>query len=137
LTNANGLVAKITNYGGIMTELHVPDRDGELGDILVGYGRLEDFLEETPYFGALIGRYGNRIAGGRFTLDGETYQLPINDGEQHLHGGEQGFDKVLWNAEPVDGKAALRLTRTSPDGEQGYPGNLDVTVVYELNDDNE
>lgn len=137
LTNADGLVAKITNYGGIMTELHVPDRNGELGDILLGYDSLDGYLEVTPYFGALIGRYGNRLGDAAFSLEGKTYQLAQNDGKNTLHGGVAGFDKVLWNAEPVEGKAALRLTRVSPDGEEGYPGNLSVAVVYELSDDNE
>ncbi|MFP4542153.1 MAG: aldose epimerase family protein, partial [Opitutales bacterium] len=137
LKNKHGLVAKITNYGGIMTELHVPDRDGEMEDILLGYDSLDGYLEVTPYFGALIGRYGNRIDEGVFSLEGETYELSVNDGDNHLHGGEQGFDKVLWEARPVKGKTALELTYTSPDGEMGYPGTLDVTVVYELTDENE
>lgn len=137
LTNANGLVAKITNYGGIVTELHVPDRHGELGDILLGYDKLEDYIAVTPYFNAIIGRYGNRLGNAQFTLDGQTYQLAKNDGDNALHGGVAGFDKVLWNAEPIEGKAALRLTRVSPDGEEGYPGNLDTTVIYELTDDND
>lgn len=137
LTNEQGLTAKITNFGGIMTELHVPDRDGQLGDIVLGHDRLEPYLEGTPYFGALIGRFGNRIDGGQFELDGETYELATNDGANHLHGGERGFDKVLWEAEPVDGKTALRLRYVSADGEEGYPGELTATVVYELTDANE
>lgn len=137
LTNANGLVAKITNYGGIMTELHVPDRNGKFEDILLGYDNLDGYLEQSPYLGALIGRYGNRIAEGRFTLDGTVHELATNDGANHLHGGNKGFDKVLWEATPTEGKAELTLTYTSPDGEEGYPGNLDVTVVYELTDANE
>ncbi len=138
LTNANGLIAKVITYGGIMTELHVPDRNGTLADVLVGFGSLDDFInEESPYFGALIGRYGNRIGGGVFTLDGEEFELALNDEENHLHGGEVGFDKVLWDAEVVSGKTAVRLHRISPDGEEGYPGNLDVTVIYELTDANE
>lgn len=136
LTNANGLVARITNYGGIMTELHVPDREGKIEDILLGSDRLEDYLSQTFYLGALIGRYGNRIDGGRFELDGSTYKLPANDGDNHLHGGVKGFDKVPWTAKPVEGRAALELSYLSEDGEQGYPGNLDVTVVYELTDEN-
>ncbi|HKJ90741.1 MAG TPA: aldose epimerase family protein [Oceanipulchritudo sp.] len=137
LVNEQGITAKITNFGGIMTELQVPDRDGELGDIVLGHDTLEAYLEGTPYFGALIGRYGNRIGGGRFDLEGEAYQLATNDGDNHLHGGEQGFDKVLWRAEPDSGKTALRLSYVSGDGEEGYPGELTATVVYELTDANE
>lgn len=137
LTNAQGLTAKITNFGGIMTELHVPDRNGEFGDIVLGHDNLESYLDGTPYFGALIGRYGNRIGGGRFELEGETYELATNDAANHLHGGEQGFDKVLWQAEPIAGKTALRLRYVSPDGEEGYPGELAATVIYELTDANE
>lgn len=136
LTNAHGLVAKITNYGGIMTELHVPDRDGQLGDILLGYDNLDGYLEVTPYFNALIGRYGNRIGDATFELDGKTYELAQNDGGNTLHGGVKGYDKVVWKARPLAGRAALELSRLSPDGEEGYPGNLEVKVVYELSDDN-
>jgi aldose 1-epimerase len=136
LTNAHGLVAKITNYGGIMTELHVPDRDGAMADILLGYDHLEGYLEVTPYFNALIGRYGNRIGNATFTLDGKTYELAANDGANTLHGGVKGYDKVVWKARALPGRAALELTYRSPDGEEGYPGNLDIKVVYELSDDN-
>jgi aldose 1-epimerase len=135
LTNAHGMVAKITDFGGILTELHVPGRDGVLADVVLGFDSLDSYLGENPYFGALIGRYGNRIGGGRFQLDAETYQLGLNDGANHLHGGSKGFHKVKWNAQAdIDG---LTLTYRSVDGEQGYPGNLDVTVRYELTDDNE
>ncbi len=143
LTNANGLSADITNYGGIMVRLLVPDRDGKLGDILLGYNTVDAYIAKTPYFGALIGRVGNRIAHGKFTLDGKTYTLALNDHPGdipcNLHGGNLGFDKVLWQAEPVivDNNAGLKLHRVSPDGEEGFPGNLDVTVTYWLTKANE
>lgn len=135
LANANGLVAKILDFGGIITELHAPDRDGALADVVLGFDTIEPYLGPSPYFGALIGRYGNRIANGRFTLDGREVRLPVNNGANHLHGGTQGFDKVLWQAQ-VRGNT-LALAYRSPDGEQGYPGTLDAAVEYELTDDNE
>jgi aldose 1-epimerase len=135
LTNAHGMVAKIIDFGGIITELHAPDRDGRLADVVLGFDTLEPYRGDSPYFGALIGRYGNRIAKGRFALDGREFQLPANNGNNHLHGGVPGFDKVKWTA-TVDGDS-LRLAYRSLDGEQGYPGNLDATVTYLLNDDNE
>jgi aldose 1-epimerase len=135
LANANGLVARIIDFGGIITELHAPDREGRLADVVLGLDSLGAYEGEHPYFGALIGRYGNRIAKGRFTLDGHEVVLPANDGDHHLHGGPGGFHKVKWQAS-IEGDS-LRLAYRSPDGEQGYPGNLDVTVVYGLNDDNE
>lgn len=135
LTNAHGMVAKILDYGGIITELHAPDREGRLADVVLGFDTLEPYCSDSPYFGALIGRYGNRIANGQFTLDGARVQLPVNNGRHHLHGGPGGFDRVLWQA-TIDG-ASLRLSYRSVDGEMGYPGNLDVTVVYLLSDDNE
>jgi len=101
LTSATGMVMEVTNYGGIITRLTAPDRNGTFDDVVLGYDNLEGYLEETPYFGAIIGRYGNRIGKGQFTLDGETYTLAQNNGENHLHGGIQGFDKVLWDAEPL------------------------------------
>ncbi|QYF92663.1 galactose mutarotase [Massilia sp. PAMC28688] len=139
LVNRNGLVVKITNYGGIITELCTPDRDGFFTDITHGYDSVAPYVTDSPYFGALIGRFGNRIAGGRFELDGRTVQLDVNDGVNHLHGGTDGFHKVLWSADPFqgDGFCGLRLSYLSRDGEQGYPGNLAVTVVYTLNDHNE
>ncbi len=137
LENAHGMMAKIITYGGTMTELHVPDRDGEIADILLGYEDLESYRNATYYFGALIGQYGNRIGGASFELDGETYELPQNDGGNTLHGGEKGFDKVVWDAEPVAGEAALRLSYRSEHLEQGFPGNVEVTVVYTLTDNNE
>jgi aldose 1-epimerase len=135
LTNANGMVVKITDFGGIVTEIHAPDRDGVLADVALGFDVLDPYRKDSPYFGALIGRYGNRIGKGRFVLDGQTIQLATNDGQNHLHGGSVGFDKVLWQAS-ADGRD-LTLRYHSPDGEQGYPGNLDVTAVYTLTDDNE
>ncbi|WUR11378.1 aldose epimerase family protein [[Empedobacter] haloabium] len=139
LRNRSGMIVKITNLGGIITELHVPDRQGNLADVTFGFDTPEPYFGDSPYFGALIGRYGNRIAGGRFQLDGRTVQLDVNNGPNHLHGGSKGFDKVVWHAVPMvaDLSIGLKLTYTSPDGEQGYPGNLEVTVTYELNDANE
>jgi aldose 1-epimerase len=135
LTNASGMVVKITDFGGIVTEIHVPDRDGVFADVALGFDTLEPYRTQSPYFGALIGRCGNRIGKGRFQLDGKAVQLTINDGQNHLHGGNVGFDKVLWQA-AVEGDA-LTLKYRSPDGEQGYPGTLDATVVYTVTDDNE
>ena len=144
LTNNNGVVMKVTTYGGTITELHVPDRDGEMGDVVLGFDKLEGYLspayeKSNPNFGAIIGRYGNRIAKGKFTLDGVEYTLATNNGENHLHGGKIGFNRVVWTAKPVksaDG-VALELTYTSKDMEEGYPGNLQVTVVYTLTNANE
>lgn len=138
LTNKGGAVAKITNYGGIVVSLLVPDRDGRLGDVVLGYDDLQGYLDENPYFGCIVGRYGNRIANGSFSLDGKTYSLAINNSPNHLHGGNVGFDKVVWNAEPqyLDEVLSLVLTHLSPDGDEGYPGNLNVKVVYTLTDEN-
>jgi len=138
LTNGNGMRVAFTNYGGIITQLLVPDRAGNPGDVVLGYDALDPYLRDSPYFGALIGRYGNRIARGRFVLDGEAWQLDINDGEHHLHGGSAGFDKRLWKAHMfrTDRSAGVTLTYCSEHGEQGYPGNLDVTVRYELGEEN-
>lgn len=139
LTNANGLKARITNYGGIVTSLEVPDRNGKLTDIVLGYDTLDEYIKNNPYFGALIGRYGNRIGKGKFTLEGKQYTLATNNGPNHLHGGNKGFDKVVWDAEPIESAEgpALKLTYLSKDGEEGYPGNLKCTVVYTLTNDNE
>jgi aldose 1-epimerase len=138
VTSPTGMVMEVTNYGGIITRLTAPDRDGKFEDIVLGYDNLEGYLTETPYFGAIIGRYGNRIGKGQFTLDGETYTLAQNNGENHLHGGIQGFDKVLWNAEPfsMGNEYGIVFTYESPDGEEGYPGNLSVKVTYLLTADN-
>ncbi|MFB0517353.1 MAG: aldose epimerase family protein [Candidatus Neomarinimicrobiota bacterium] len=139
LTNANGIEAKITNYGCIVVSLKVPDRNGQLNDVVLGYNTLEEYLQNNPYFGSIVGRYGNRIARGRFVLDGVEYTLATNDGENHLHGGLKGFDKVLWQAEEISSKdgPALKLTYLSGDGEEGYPGNLSVEMVYTLTNANE
>ncbi len=136
LRNANGLAAKVTNYGAIITELHVPDRNGKSADVVLGFDKLEPYLEKHPYFGATVGRFANRIAGGMFQLDGKTYRLAVNNGPNHLHGGLKGFDKVVWKAEPQSG-AAVKFTYTSPDGEEGYPGKLEVSVLMTLTDANE
>jgi len=135
--NAHGLEVSAITYGGIITSLRVPDRDGRMGDVVLGFDSLEPYLAGTPYFGAIIGRYGNRIAGGRFELDGTTYQLATNNGANHLHGGNVGFDKVLWAGEPFQSDSAVGVvfTYTSVDGEEGYPGTLDVRVTYTLTDD--
>jgi aldose 1-epimerase len=139
LINAHGLEARITDYGGIVLSLLVPDRDGILGDVVLGYDDLAGYLEVTPYFGAIVGRYGNRIAGARFSLDGVEHALAANDGPNHLHGGEVGFDKVLWSGEPIerDDGAGVALRYRSADGEEGYPGTLDVEVDYVLDDRNQ
>src|SRR5213593_4535867 len=137
LTNRRGAEVKITNYGGIITSLKVPDRNGKRDDIVLGFDNLDAYLKGHPYFGAIIGRYGNRIAKGRFTLNGHQYTLAVNNGENHLHGGIKGFDKVVWGAREVKRGPALALNYVSKDGEEGYPGNLSVSVVYTLTDNNE
>jgi aldose 1-epimerase len=137
LTNANGLELRAMTYGGIVTALKVPDRSGAMGDIVLGFDRLDDYLKDHPYFGAIVGRYGNRIAGGRFALDGRSYTLAKNNGPHHLHGGRRGFDKFVWDAVPSTSGAAVTFSRRSPDGEEGYPGTLDVRVGYMLTDKNE
>ncbi len=140
LTNATGAEAQIITYGGIVTSLKMPDRNGKLGDIVLGYDTLDGYLKESPYFGALIGRYGNRIGKGTFTLNGKTYQLANNDNKiNHLHGGTKGFDKVVWTAKVVGSKRgpAIELTYVSKDGDEGYPGTLTVKAVYTLTNKNE
>ncbi|MGH7173580.1 MAG: aldose epimerase family protein [Gemmataceae bacterium] len=138
LTNTHGMTAKIITYGGILTELDVPDRDGKLGDVVLGFDNLKDYLAGHPYFGATVGRVANRIAKGEFTLDGKKYKLAVNNAPNSLHGGQKGFDKVVWKAEPetLPDAAAVKLTYVSKDGEEGYPGNLTVTVVYTLANNN-
>lgn len=129
-----GLTAEIITYGGILTELCVPDRDGVSADVVLGFDRLDGYLEEHPYFGATVGRVANRIARGRFVLDGKEYRLPCNNNGHHLHGGVQGFDRRVWTASAgmtADGPA-VTLRYTSQDGEEGYPGNVTATVVYTL-----
>lgn len=139
LENSNHLEMKVTNYGGIVVSLVVPDRDGNMDDIVLGYNQLEAYVKHNPYFGAIIGRYGNRIGNAQFTLEGQKYTLAKNEGENNLHGGIKGFDKVVWDAKPVmdDDYVGLILKYLSKDGEEGFPGNLDVTVKYILNNDNE
>jgi aldose 1-epimerase len=126
-------------YGATLVSLEVPDRTGKAGDIVLGYEALEGYLKNSPYFGSIVGRYGNRISKGKFVLDGVTYKLAANNGENHLHGGIKGFDKVVWKAEPLrePGSVAVRFIYLSRDGEEGYPGNLAVAVVYSLSNDNE
>jgi len=136
LSNKNKVSLSVINYGGIITRLITPDRNGILEDIVLGYDSLAGYLKESPYFGAIVGRYGNRIADGKFSLDGTTYTLAQNNNGQHLHGGLKGFDKVFWNIEEA-GANKLKLTYLSKDQEEGYPGNLNVEVTYELTDDNE
>jgi aldose 1-epimerase len=137
LKNAAGMEVKITNYGGTITHWTAPDKDGKYENVVLGFDSLAGYLTPPPYFGAIIGRYGNRIAKGKFQLEGKTYQLAQNNNGNHLHGGLKGFDKVIWTAEPLDGKEpALKLTYLSKDGEEGYPGNLTITVTYTLQNDN-
>jgi aldose 1-epimerase len=137
-TNRNGMVVKVTTYGGIITELLVPDRSGDAGNVVLGFDQLDAYLKVHPYFGAITGRVANRIAKGRFTLDGKEYVLAVNNGPNHLHGGIKGFDKVLWEAAPVQqSEAGVELSYFSEDGEEGYPGNLSVKVTYSLTEENE
>jgi aldose 1-epimerase len=139
LTNANGVEIKAITYGGIVQSLRVPDRAGRFADVVLGFDGMAGYLADHPFFGAIIGRYGNRIGKAQFTLGGRTYKLAANNGPNHLHGGVRGFDKVLWKAEQAttDEGPAVSFTRTSPDGEEGYPGNLNVRVTYMLTDKNE
>jgi len=135
LTNDGGIEVSIATYGGIVTSLKVPDRDGRLADVVLGFESLDRYLEGHPYFGAIVGRYANRIGGASFDLDGRVYHLAANNGSHHLHGGMVGFDKALWSAQPrstPDGPQ-LELQRVSEDGEEGYPGRLEVSVTYTLN----
>lgn len=138
LKNDNGAIARISNYGGIVTELWMPDRNGQWGDVVLGYPDLASYVRETPYFGCLIGRYGNRIARGQFQLNGKSYTLATNNYPNHLHGGLIGFDKRVWTARPFAGSegSSLELRYVSPDGEEGYPGTLNVTATYTLTRDN-
>ncbi len=139
LTNINGMSARITNYGGIITTLHVPDKNGDLADVVLGYYSLDKYIEKSPSFGCLIGRFGNRIAKGKFSLDGKTYELVINNGPNHLHGGIVGFDKRVWEPELIETEKAtgLQLKYTSPHMEEGYPGTLTVEAIYWLTEENE
>jgi aldose 1-epimerase len=139
LKNHSGMEAKITNYGGIVVSLRVPDRTGKFDDVVLGYDSLTGYLKESPYFGALIGRYANRIDKGKFTLNGKEYSLATNNGKNHLHGGLKGFDKVVWTADQVETPAgpSLVLKYLSKDGEEGYPGNLRVQAIYTVTEANE
>jgi aldose 1-epimerase len=139
LKNARGAEARIATYGGVVVSLKVPDRRGQFEDVVLGFDDIEGYQKTTTYIGALVGRYANRIARGRFTLNGTEYTLATNNGENHLHGGIRGFDKVVWTARPVAVRngQALELTYLSKDGEEGYPGNLNMRVVYTLTDLNE
>ncbi len=141
LTNNKGMKVRVMTYGGTVVSLEVPDRDGRAADIVLGHDSLDGYLDRStnPYFGAIVGRYANRIARGKFTLDGVEYTLAKNNGENHLHGGINGFDRAVWKAEPFKetGAVGLKLTYLSRDGEEGYPGNLSCTVIYTLTDDNE
>jgi aldose 1-epimerase len=139
LKNAHGIELQVLDYGGIILSLTVPDRSGRSADVVLGLDSLADYVRASPYFGAIIGRYGNRIARGRFTLDGRTYTLARNNGPNHLHGGVRGFDKVVWDVSPFKrhDRSGLVLHYTSPDGEEGYPGTLRVTVTYTLTEANE
>lgn len=137
LTSAGGMTVRIITYGGIITAIHVPDRDGQMRNVALGFDNFADYETRNPYFGCITGRYANRIADGRFTLDGHTYTLAVNNGPNHLHGGLKGFNKQVWAAQEMKSshEVGLRLTYRSPDGEENYPGSLDVTVTYTLSDD--
>ncbi len=139
LNNSNSITVKIMTYGGIITSVQVPDQHGMPGEVQLGFDSLDQYLQGHPYFGAICGRVANRIADGRFAIDGQSYQLTANNGPNHLHGGVKGFDKVLWKARPVQDKdrVGVELSYVSPDGEEGYPGELSISVVYSLNDKNE
>lgn len=139
LKNSKGMSAEITNFGGIIVSLFIPDKEGKIDDVVLGYDNLESYEKKGPFFGAIIGRYANRIGGSRFELNGVEYKLSKNEGENQLHGGIKGFDKKVWNAKITnkDGAEALELSLRSADGEEGYPGNLDVKAIYTLTEDNE
>jgi len=138
LVNRHGVVARVMSYGATLTEMHVPDRNGIMGDVVMGFDNLDAYLKGSPYFGCTTGRYANRIANGRFTLDGKTYQLATNNGPNHLHGGIVGLNKRVWKAAAQDSPLgpAVQFTYVSPDGEEGYPGTLSIAVTYTLTDDN-
>jgi aldose 1-epimerase len=136
LKNTNGIEVRAITYGGIITSLKVPDRNGTIGDIVLGFDTIDGYVKGHPFFGAIIGRYGNRIAKGRFSIDQQEYTLATNNGPNHLHGGVRGFDKHVWQADILT-ENSLRLSRVSPDGEEGYPGNVRVEVIYSLTNYNE
>jgi len=139
LTNARGLHLGIITYGAIVTDVHVPDRDGKLADVVLGFDELDDYVKSSPYFGAIVGRVANRIANASFELQGKKYELAANDAPHHLHGGNRGWDKVVWTAEPVEGAKGpgLKLSYVSKAGEEGYPGTVTASVIYTLTNDNE
>jgi aldose 1-epimerase len=139
LTNGNGVTAKVMTYGAILTELDVPDKHGKTADVVLGFDNLKGYLDDHPFFGATVGRYANRIGGGKFTLDGKEYKLAVNNGPNSLHGGEKGFDKVVWQAQivPASDGVAVKFSHTSPDGDEGYPGELKASVTYTLTNKNE
>ena len=137
LTNKAGVEIKAISFGAIITSIRVPDRGGALADVALGFDSLDGYLKEHPFFGAVVGRYGNRIGKASFTLDGKTYKLAANNGPNHLHGGVRGFDKYLWTAEVLKGVTGVAFTRTSPDGEEGYPGTVQARVSYVLSDAHE
>lgn len=139
LKNSKGMQVGILDYGGIITKIQAPDRKGQFQDVVLGFENLSDYESRNPYFGALVGRYANRIAEGKFSLDGEEFKLVQNNGKNHIHGGTKGFDKVIWDAKPIEDsdRVSLELTYTSKDMEEGYPGNLDCVVTYSLNQNNE
>lgn len=138
LTNSSNIEMKVTTYGGIVTSLKLPDKNGNFDDVVLGYNDLNGYIQKNPYFGAIIGRYGNRIGNAKFTLEGQEYSLAQNDGANNLHGGVKGFDKVVWDAEPIIGQdsISLKLHYLSKDGEEGFPGNLHATVIYTLTNKN-
>lgn len=139
LTNSKGMKARIITYGAMLTELYVPDRDGKVDDVVLGFDNLKGYLEGHPFFGSTVGRVANRVAKGKFKLNGKEYALFVNNGPNALHGGKKGFDKKVWKAETINvsGGVAVRFTYDSPDGEEGYPGKLTATVTYTLTNDNE
>jgi aldose 1-epimerase len=139
LTNANGIRARISCYGATLVSLQLPDRQGKLADVALGFDTLDGYFTDHPYFGVTVGRYGNRIGGAKFTLNGVEYKLAANNGPNHLHGGIKGFDKVLWESEQIQNpdEVGVKLTYMSKDGEEGYPGNLACVVTYTLNNDDE
>ncbi len=139
LKNANGLTVKVLNFGGVIWSFEVPDKDGKFVNVSANYETVGEYEKIRPFFGSLVGRYGNRIAKGTFTLDGKEYHLPLNNGKNALHGGLKGFDQKIWGVEPftTDDSVGLKLTYTSKDGEEGYPGTLKSTVVYELDNNND
>ncbi len=139
LQNDRNMVMKVITYGGIITSLLAPDKNGKLDDVVLGFNTLKEYEAKHPYFGAIIGRFGNRIAKGKFTLNGKEYKFAVNDGENHLHGGLVGFDKVVWEATEIrnDKEVGVKLTYLSKDNEEGYPGNLNVTVKYLINNEND